>query len=594
MCQICGQPGFIRCNCVSAQPFCDQCTPNSVCAEKVDSQCVIYHFAFPGYIPPPSRLINLGLPNGSSAETIFEKIDSFFGAGFFRPWTVGDTATLDLELDGPSLPVVLKGNVNVSAASGNTLIINPDGLAVIPDYKVKVDPTTIPRYLEDTMIGGTDGCVSISVDDIGGLLNIQPLLDIQCLADRICNSSGNTKVQLGVCLIDSSLVADDSNSIDLDITEVGSQLHIIANSKISASSGNTIVINPDGLFAPGGGVVTGANNGLSLSGTNAQLGGTLIKNTSIDFGSAFQLNFINKPLISIGSAAALTTTTVFINDSTAASIFPDTLSVNQERNLTDATGFISFNAFLKILGGPFTQGGTTFNAATAGQLWLSPSGDLTLNNATNNIISGVYGTFIKSGSHNVTGNIVSGGQFQGFAADSGNVTSMASIRLGGLNVPPPVFGGAFTGTVTNYYGAYFEDISASAYAANITNKYAIFQAGTTALNVFSTAVTVSDVRKKENILTFTKGLAEIDQLRIVEFNFIDSPDKSDKKVGVIAQEVEAVLPEAIKTRPIEDLEDFKLVESNVIFYTMLNAIKELSAQNKNLSDRILALEAKNS
>lgn len=41
----------------------------------------------------------------------------------------------------------------------------------------------------------------------------------------------------------------------------------------------------------GGGTVTGANNGLTLSGANAQLGGTTILNTTISIGSTLNLTF---------------------------------------------------------------------------------------------------------------------------------------------------------------------------------------------------------------------------------------------------------------------------------------------------------------
>lgn len=589
ICSTCGAPDHMRCNCVTI-PFCDQCDENDACNSEMDTACVIYHPTYPGQTPLPSNLIALALANGSSAQTIFDAIDAYLRNHVGQPVTPIDSPSIDLTAVG----FTLRADAIISPDTNNQLSIHSNGLYAAPYinlFKVKTDVTGSPKYLEDALVGGTDGCVSITPVLGGGVLAFIPTLDIECLAGRICSADITIKEQIADCLLTAGLGVLDTNSIDLTLAVVGTQKVLSANSKISATPGNSIIINADGLFVPpSGGTITGANNGTSISGGNTvQLGGTLIQNTTIDHGASFQLNFINIPKISIGTSAALTSASLFVTDTSVISTAISAFSSNQERNLTNTSGFIGADSFLKIVGGPFTQTSTTFNTALGGQLWLSPSGDLSLNVSPNNIISGIYGTFIKSGANNITGNIICGGQFQGNAADGGNVTSMAAIRLGGLNAPPPLFGSLFTGTVTNYYGAYFEDISTSTYAANITNKYAIFQVGTTDLNVFSTAVTVSDVRKKENIINYTKGLAEIDRLRTVEYNFIADKSKQ-KKIGVIAQEVEAIIPEAVYTRPIEDLEDFRLVETNTIFYTMLNAIKDLSAQNKVLTDRIVALE----
>ena len=66
--------------------------------------------------------------------------------------------------------------------------------------------------------------------------------------------------------------------------------------------------------------------------------------------------------------------------------------------------------------------------------------------------------------------------------------------------------------------------------------------------------------------------------------------KGDEKVyaGVIAQEVEAVLPECIKV----SAEGAKTVSTDPILWSMLNAIKELSAKNEALEARLAALESK--
>ena len=570
MCDICGQPNFMRCNCASAQPFCDQCSPNTNCTSITDSQCVIYHFASPGYTPPPTRLINMGMPNGSSAEAIFERIDTLFGAGFFRPWNPGNTNTLKLHLDGPGLPVILRGDVQISTSTGNTIVANPDGLfapSFNPDYKVKVDSTAPPRYLKDSMIGGTDGCVSITVNDIGGLINIQPLLDIQCFTDRICSSSGTTKAELGACLLSSSLSVLDTSSIHLTLTPILNGVQLSANSKISADSGNVISIHSDGLYASGGTTVT-ANNGLNISSPgNVQLGGTLLQNTTID-AQTFSL---------------VTTST-------------------RTLQLAVDNGIVVLSNSLSITGGGILTNSNNNIEALAGQLFLTPTSDLTLGSNSRDNFCGTYAVVAFNSSNNITStNGIPSGLYAGAAAtNSGNVTDLAGIKIGGVNSG---LGGTYTGTITNYYGLRISDIAASVFGSTITNKYAIYQVGTTDISRFfgpvqnaggSTQFT-SDERVKENIDSFNRGLSEIEKINTKTFNY--TYNKNRKVTGIIAQELEQIIPEAVEkgnfdTPAGEKFDDFRMIDQNVLFYTMLNAIKELSAQNKVLSSQILDLQSK--
>lgn len=68
---------------------------------------------------------------------------------------------------------------------------------------------------------------------------------------------------------------EDSSSIHF--SGFGTQQDpLTAISKISATAGNTITINSDGIYSSGGGgSITGANDGLSVSGANAVLGQTV-------------------------------------------------------------------------------------------------------------------------------------------------------------------------------------------------------------------------------------------------------------------------------------------------------------------------------
>lgn len=583
ICLSCGGADYLRCNC-SIEPYCDQCNENDACNSEMDTACVIYHPTYPGQTPLPSQLTTLALPNGSSAQTIFEAIDYFLGHNANTPIVPVDSPTLHLAVSGFA-DHTLTGNVKIATDSGNIISAHSTGIYATNTYQVKVNATTAPHYLDEVLFGGTDGCVSITVTEAAGLLNIQPTLDLECFATRMCAADGAIKAQLGECLIGAGLGILDTPSIDLSLVSNGTQLVLSANAKISAASGNSISINSDGLFSSGG--VNAADNGLSINSSTVQLGGPLIKNTGISFANTYILSLTDTPRLYLGQGT-LGSNALMQIDNTYKSSGITIGHLVTTTGAFDNAGLIGVNGNVIVTGGTDTD--HSVKAGLYGQIFFNSGTAATLSSFPETAYTGTAGlvTMYGTGGSIVGTEVVSGISGVSFAADNVTVTKLAALLAKGMYQAPQ--GAAWTGTATNYYGLYIEDAN-NTFGSHITNKYAIFQEGTTSLNVFSTAATVSDVRKKENIVGYTKGLAEIDQLRTVEYNFIADVDKT-KKIGVIAQEVEVILPEAIHTRPIDDLDDFKLVESDVIFYTMLNAIKDLSAQNKALSDRLLALEGK--
>jgi len=83
--------------------------------------------------------------------------------------------------------------------------------------------------------------------------------------------------------------------------------------------------------------------------------------------------------------------------------------------------------------------------------------------------------------------------------------------------------------------------------------------------------TTSDATLKTNVETLTGSLDAVKALRGVSFDWIDS---GNSEVGVIAQEVEAVLPEVVADR--ED--GFKAVKYEKIVPLLIEAIKELKTE----------------
>ena len=82
----------------------------------------------------------------------------------------------------------------------------------------------------------------------------------------------------------------------------------------------------------------------------------------------------------------------------------------------------------------------------------------------------------------------------------------------------------------------------------------------------------SDERLKKNIEPISNGLETIDQLKGVRFDWISQKETQRKQVGVIAQDVEKVLPELVSTNP-----DTKklMVNYSGLVAPLIAAVKEL-------------------
>ena len=118
----------------------------------------------------------------------------------------------------------------------------------------------------------------------------------------------------------------------------------------------------------------------------------------------------------------------------------------------------------------------------------------------------------------------------------------------------------------------------------------------------STWYTTCDIRLKKNVTNSTRGLAEINQMRIANFEYrkedeidmsefplADNPKqiclgegKDDVYTGLIAQEIEQIMPECI----VESKFGTKTVSNDPITWALVNAVKELSAEVEQLKSQL--------
>ena len=92
----------------------------------------------------------------------------------------------------------------------------------------------------------------------------------------------------------------------------------------------------------------------------------------------------------------------------------------------------------------------------------------------------------------------------------------------------------------------------------------------------------SDERLKSNIQTIESGLSKVEQLRGVTYVRDDIKD-GGQQLGVIAQEVEKILPQVVLTA--KDEMKTKSVDYGRLTGVLIEAVKELSARVKELESK---------
>ena len=91
------------------------------------------------------------------------------------------------------------------------------------------------------------------------------------------------------------------------------------------------------------------------------------------------------------------------------------------------------------------------------------------------------------------------------------------------------------------------------------------------------AYSTSDIRLKDNIKSIDKALDKVNSIQGIEFDWIEKEEvhgNSGHDVGVIAQEIEKILPDVVTTRD----NGYKAVKYEKIVPLLIEAIKDLSKQ----------------
>ena len=273
----------------------------------------------------------------------------------------------------------------------------------------------------------------------------------------------------------------------------------------------------------------------------------------------------------------------------------DIVGTTDNQVLTNKT--LTSPVISSIVNGAFTStipsvNGTLVSTGSTGTVTSNMIADLNIVNAdvavgagitygklslTNSIVNAdvAVGAGITYGKLSLTGFIVNAdiATGAGISASKLSASTISGITLGS-NLATLTFGTYLTGT--SYNGSTAVTIATNATSANTASTIVArdgsgdFTAGTITATDFNST---SDLNLKENIKTVENSLNTLTQLRGVSFNWKETGKGS---YGVIAQELEEVLPELVKDGEV------KSVNYNGLIGVLIEAIKELKVEVEEL------------
>ena len=354
--------------------------------------------------------------------------------------------------------------------------------------------------------------------------------------------------------------------------------------KVSSDTQSTTTANGALVVSGGVGIAKNLNVGGNLNVTGTITGdvtgnivGDITGNVTGNLtGTATNATNIN--ISGITSTGTLTSVVLVANQSTGnQSPFIDSgLSYNANTNALTASTFIGTLSNLLTLNtsGTGLSGSTSYNNSGAATFTVTSNATPSGTTSGTIVSRGTNGDFtagtITAAGLNVTGNITS----------SSNISATSNITNGGFDF---ILGNTDQSSRGNSGSsrALVKDTG----AVLVLNYTGDFSGGTridSALSVINDITAfASDERLKENIQPLENALDKVLALNGFTYNFNEIGqslgfDGTTTYVGVSAQEVQAVLPEAVKPAPADS--NYITVQYEKLVPLLIEAIKELKAE----------------
>jgi len=303
---------------------------------------------------------------------------------------------------------------------------------------------------------------------------------------------------------------------------------------------------------------TGANltaNSLSITGTTVAVsptsGALIVAGGAGVAGNLYVGGALYGNVVGIVNTTTLSLTTLTASTVTASSGITGTLQTASQPNITAVGTLGSLTVSGNVTAGNITTTGTV-NATT--------------------LIGAISSSQVTSA--------LGYTPYNGTSNPNGYLSTAVTSATGGTGVSVS----ASTGSVTFSIGQAVATTSNPQFNSLGIGTAASTNAGEIRATASITAYYSSDKRLKENIVNIVNPLAKLQQLNGVEYDWTDKyiADHGGEDgyfvrkhdVGLIAQEVEAVLPEIVA----ENNEGYKAIKYERVVALLVEAVKELSAE----------------
>ena len=483
----------------------------------------------------------------------------------------------------------LGGYVDINANADFSGTINVVGLSTLGGYVDINNSVDISGALNVVGLTTLGGYVDINNSvDISGSLNVSGIATIASVS--IVGAALSNLIVTGIATI----ATVDINGGDIEVSNVDT-----AHLNVTGISTLGTVRISSGIITATSGIVTYYGDGQYLDLTN---------NPSTGIGIGTTGGVVGYGITFIDFKGAGVSTTQYNSNTGIATIFFEggggggTIGIGTEFPLISENGDLFFSAefgrlFIyydeDIIGvgtDAFWIDAAPFNVDLS-QLDNLSLINLTVSNNTN--LNNLNVTGISTLTSLNVGNVVSSGIITAsafFGNGSGltgvGIGSTGSINTSGIITASAFFGNGsgltgagstvFNDTTTNqeFFPLFTNITTGTITASGISTSKLTYNPSTgeaTAINFNST----SDINLKENIHTVENALETINSLRGVSFDWKETGKTS---YGVIAQELEEILPELVKQGEV------KSVNYNGIIGVLIEAVKELKKEIEDLKN----------